>query len=138
MYQPITACTIDHSLRNFFHPADMNDCRFARVFDNLSPEAEDAIIEIFKENPCLYDIADSRSKNRERRDRILSEKAKELKEGGISLHSLVSSWCIWVCFKHVSKLFQASEKQNFAPGKQADCLRNCFPQTCLKHVSDTV
>ena len=77
----------------------MDDCRLARVFDSLSPEAEDAIIEIFKENPCLYDIADSRYKNRERKDRILSEKAKELKEGGISP---VSSWCIWVCFKHVS------------------------------------
>ena len=42
------------------------------------------------------------------------------------------------CFKHVSKLLQASEKQNFAPGKQADCLQNCFLQTCSKHVSDTV
>ena len=45
----------------------MDNHRLAHVFDSLSPEAEDAIIEIFKENPCLYDIADSRYKNRERK-----------------------------------------------------------------------
>ena len=38
----------------------MDGRRPARVFDNLSIEAEDAIIEkMFKENPCLYDIADN-------------------------------------------------------------------------------
>ena len=59
IYKPITACTRSF-LAQTFHPADMDGRRPARVFDNLSIEAEDAIIEkMFKENPCLYDIADN-------------------------------------------------------------------------------
>ena len=58
--------------------------RGSRVFDTLPDDAEDAIIEMYKENPFLHDMKNESYKNREKRDRILSEKAEDLKNSGIN------------------------------------------------------
>ena len=58
--------------------------RHQPIFETgLTEEIEIKLIEFFKENPCLFDKSNEQHKRRDIKDRILSEKAEELRGLGL-------------------------------------------------------
>ena len=52
----------------------------------LEPSVEQALCEWFADHPLFYDMSDAGFKNRQRKDRLLDQKCKELDMSGKYLH----------------------------------------------------